>query len=148
MEQMCFSGSSACANFRGNPFRPNLCALCQSKIQDHSGASSSEIVAAIEYVDDKVPSLIVQGLKRSIFMGGFKAAINFDFLEKSQIGLVICTAKDLDITFGRKYQKAVLNREQRFPHITVSFNFLSSYLYKTVTYGSYTLILVSSSFFR
>ena len=65
MEQMCFSGVAGCPNFRANPFRKNICSLCQSRIQDHSGASDTDIANAIEYSADNIPTLILQRSCRS-----------------------------------------------------------------------------------
>ena len=60
MDQMYFSGKAGCSSFKANPFRKNICTLCQSSIQDHSGASDTDIANAIEYSADNVPTLILR----------------------------------------------------------------------------------------
>ena len=60
MDQMYFSGSAGCPSFTANPFRKNFCSVCQSRIQDHSGASDIDVANAIEYSADKVPTLILR----------------------------------------------------------------------------------------
>ena len=57
---MYFSGSAGCPSFTANPFRKNFCSVCQSRIQDHSGASDIDVANAIEYSADKVPTLILR----------------------------------------------------------------------------------------
>ena len=52
-------------------------------------------------------------------MGGFKSAVNLDFLRNHHIGLIICAAKDLAKTFGPKYQKLVEKRSQELSQIKV-----------------------------
>ena len=110
---MCFSGLSNCPTFRANPFRKNICSLCQCKIQDHSGASDSDIATAIEYSADHVPTLIFtqnnSGCSK-LYMGGMKSAVNMDFLRKHEISLIVCAAKDLVRTFGPKYEKLLQKR--------------------------------------
>ena len=106
---MCFSGLSNCPTFRANPFRKNICSLCQCKIQDHSGASQADIATAIEYSADHVPSKILQtsGASFCLYMGGMKSAVNLEFLQNNHIKLIICAAKDLGKVFGPKYEKMV-----------------------------------------
>ena len=50
-------------------------------------------------------------------MGGFKSAVNLDFLKNHHIGLIICAAKDLAQTFGPKYQRQLEKRNQELPQI-------------------------------
>ena len=121
MDQMCFSGLSNCPTFRANPFRKNICSLCQCKIQDHSGASQADIATAIEYSADHVPSKILQtsGTSFCLYMGGMKSAVNLEFLQNNQIKLIICAAKDLGKVFGPKYEKMVEKRNKNIPDLKV-----------------------------
>ena len=120
MEQMCFSNSSNCPKFMPNPFRKNICSVCQSKIQDHASASDKEVASAIEYIAESIPSLILQQENGpDIFMGGFKSALNLEFLKSNKIGLIICAAKNLAQTFGPSYQRKVQKRNETLPHIQV-----------------------------
>ena len=120
MEQMCFSNSSNCPKFTPNPFRKNICSVCQSKIQDHASASDKEVASAIEYIAESIPSLILQQEHGpNIFMGGFKSALNLEFLKSNKIGLIICAAKNLAQTFGPSYQRKVKKRNETLPHIQV-----------------------------
>ena len=50
-------------------------------------------------------------------MGGFKSAVNLDFLKNHHIGLIICAAKDLAQTFGPKYLRQLEKRSQELPQI-------------------------------
>ena len=117
---MCFSNSCNCPKFVPNPFRKNICSVCQSKIQDHASASDQEVASAIEYFAESLPSLILQQENGpDIFMGGFKSALNLEFLKSNKIDLIICAAKNLAQTFGPSYQKKILKRNQALPHIEV-----------------------------
>jgi protein-tyrosine phosphatase len=123
---MFFTNSSSCPAFQPNAFRKSMCTQCQCKIQDHGFASEKEIADAIEYSADNVPSLIwtnpnaAKNLdSNKLFMGGFKSAINIDFLIKENVTVIICAAKDLDKTFGPKYRKQIEKRSQTLPHIQV-----------------------------
>ena len=103
-----------------NPFRKNICSVCQSKIQDHASASDKEVASAIEYIAESIPSLILQQENGpDIFMGGFKSALNLEFLKSNKIGLIICAAKNLAQTFGPSYQRKVQKRDETLPHIQV-----------------------------
>lgn len=50
-------------------------------------------------------------------MGGFKSAVNLEFLINHDIGMIVCAAKDLAKTFGPKYQRLVEKRNQALPNI-------------------------------
>ena len=52
-------------------------------------------------------------------MGGFKSALNLEFLKSNKIGLIICAAKNLAQTFGPSYQRKVQKRDETLPHIQV-----------------------------
>ena len=94
--------------------------MCQSKIQDHASASDKEVASAIEYIAESIPSLILQQENGpDIFMGGFKSALNLEFLKSKKIGLIICAAKNLAQTFGLSYQRKVQKRNETLPHIQV-----------------------------
>ena len=47
-----FSGESNCPNFSANAFKKDVCSNCQQKLQSHSGATESEIKAALEFSVD------------------------------------------------------------------------------------------------
>ena len=71
------------------------------------------IASAIEYSADHVPSKILQTQANfCLYMGGMKSAINLDFLRSNEIGLIVCAAKDLEKTFGPKYEKLRKKRER------------------------------------
>ena len=57
------------------------------------------------------------GIETCLYMGGFKSAVNLDFLKNHHIGLIICAAKDLAQTFGPKYQRQLEKRSQELPQI-------------------------------
>ena len=72
-----------------------------------------QISAALEFSVDKLPSLVWEHESGAgLYLGGFKAAVNLDFLRKSRTGLVINTARGLETTLGPKYKQLVcsLNR--------------------------------------
>lgn len=119
MEQMCFTNTVKCPKFTPNRYRKNICSRCQNKIQDHASATEKQIAHAIEYIADAHATLILdqKGKGPSIYMGGFKAALNLDFLKANKIGLIICAAKNLAITFGPSYSKKAQKRSQELPHI-------------------------------
>ena len=50
---MHFDGRAGCARFEANPFRRDICQMCQNKIQAHDSASEKEVSAAVEYAVDK-----------------------------------------------------------------------------------------------
>ena len=52
-QQMHFDGRAGCARFEANPFRRDICQVCQNKIQAHDSASEKEVSAALEYAVDK-----------------------------------------------------------------------------------------------
>ena len=57
------------------------------------------------------------GIENCLYMGGFKSAVNLDFLKNHHIGLIICAAKDLAQTFGPKYLRQLEKRSQELPQI-------------------------------
>ena len=42
-----------------------------------------------------------------LYLGGYKSAVNLDFLQSANIRLVVSTAKGLDTVLGPKYKKEV-----------------------------------------
>ena len=42
-----------------------------------------------------------------LYLGGYKSAVNLDFLQSANIRLVVSTAKGLDTVLGPKYKKQV-----------------------------------------
>ena len=59
MDQIHFTGESACPSFSANLFRKDVCNVCQSKIASHSGATEQQIVEALEYTAKKGENLDV-----------------------------------------------------------------------------------------
>ncbi len=118
---MYFNGNVKCADFTPNRFRKNVCTLCQSLIQNHSGAKEEFIKAAIEYSADNLPSKVWshpgEGGGGHLFMGGFKASVNLKFLTESRVKLVVCAAKGLVQTFGSKFKKQIEQRRSALPDI-------------------------------
>ena len=121
---MVFTNNAGCPEFSPNHFKADMCVSCQSRIQAHAGATTEQvgdgrsisqfyklkhfkISAALEFSVDKVPSLIWEQLEGKLFLGGYKAALNVDFLKKKNISLVVDTAKGLGNVLGPKYKKMV-----------------------------------------
>ena len=135
--QINFLGDANCPVFTPNPFRKNFCTACQSRIQHHSVATDEQIKAAIEYAVDKgtplllmfVSSLLMIFLSKvpsrvwsteantSLYVGGFKAALNLEFLESNKIGCIVHAAHGLEHQFGSKVQALFRNRRKNMPYI-------------------------------
>ena len=140
---MHFSGSVNCPQFMANRFRKNICTGCQQKIDAHSGASELQISEALEYAVDKskmkvytsfittlslqntsnvnhfsVPSVITK-LENgsSLYVGGYKASINIDFLQTHNIGLIIHACPGLEQQFGSKVASLFKKRRQSLPQV-------------------------------
>ena len=79
-QQMHFDGSAGCPRFAANPFKRDICQVCQNKIQAHDAASEADISAAIEYAADK-------GRVYHKFLNKAPLGI-FDLL---QLGFLICS---------------------------------------------------------
>ena len=102
--------------------------MCQNKIQAHSEATEREIADALEYAVDTgnviprhpnnnkkseqkfhrnfpVPTLIWKDMdtSASLFLGGYKAALNSDFLLGNGIKLVVNAAPSLTKVLGPRY---------------------------------------------
>ena len=60
-QQMHFNGTAGCPRFEANPFRVDICHVCQNKIQAHDSASEEDVSAAIEYAADKGEELSCMG---------------------------------------------------------------------------------------
>ena len=41
--QLVFSGEAGCPTFTPNAFKPDMCRVCQNKIQSHSGATDPQV---------------------------------------------------------------------------------------------------------
>eukprot|EP00511_Aplanochytrium_stocchinoi_P000118 CAMPEP_0204822812 /NCGR_PEP_ID=MMETSP1346-20131115/986_1 /ASSEMBLY_ACC=CAM_ASM_000771 /TAXON_ID=215587 /ORGANISM="Aplanochytrium stocchinoi, Strain GSBS06" /LENGTH=248 /DNA_ID=CAMNT_0051949225 /DNA_START=158 /DNA_END=904 /DNA_ORIENTATION=+ len=116
-DQVTFAGSSDCNDFQPNKFKPDICINCSKKILLHSSESvkdDSLIKAALEYSQPGLPSLIFESYSRadrangkggSLWLGGFKSAINLKHLQENNVQLVVNTAAGLEI-FGPKFVKA------------------------------------------
>lgn len=113
MSQIHFTGARNCTQFRPNPFKADICQMCQGKIAAHQGASPKEINAALEYSVDQVPSTIITNAQNGkLFVGGYKASINKAFLISNQVCLIVNTCPSLQLTMGNKYVKQLKTRNE------------------------------------
>lgn len=101
--QIHFSGSSNCPEFKSNPFAKSgtivrVCMNCGTDIAEHGEETVSEVSAqkVLESVE-KIPSKILPDL----YLGGFISAMNVQFILSNNIGLVVNTAKGLEIQFPK-----------------------------------------------
>jgi len=116
-QQMHFSGSANCPKFAGNPFRKNFCVSCQQRIDAHSGATQQQIVEAIEYAVDKVPSEVWRHESSCLFVGGYKASINVQFLSANNVGMIVHACPGIEKQFGSKVEALFKKRRQALPQI-------------------------------
>jgi hypothetical protein len=69
--------------------------------------SDSAIIKALEFSQkgEKTPSLILERTDTvgALYLGGFKAIMNDEFLVEQNIGAVVNTAKGLENIFGPNY---------------------------------------------
>merc|ERR1712215_258766 len=72
-----------------------------------------------EFSVDKVPSLVWEHGDGKLFLGGYKAALNVNFLKQNNLTLVVDTAKGLENVLGPKYKKMVQNRAEQCPQVDV-----------------------------
>ena len=76
---------------------------------------------------DSVPSLIWVNANSEgkLYLGGYKAAVNVSWLKKSNISLIVNTAKGLEQILGPKYIQKVDKRNSECPEIDI-YNYLIS----------------------
>jgi len=118
---MHFDGRAGCARFEANPFRRDICQVCQNKIQAHDSASEKEVSAALEYAVDKVPSKVWAAGGRdsasaSLFVGGYKSAVNLDFLKSENVMLIVNAAPGIQNMFPA--HKVQLERRKNDPDLS------------------------------
>ena len=125
LQQVHLSGEVKCKSFSPNSWRPSFCTNCSSLFDKHSAEAipNDEVLIrvclqilfsrllphtlqALEYSQksEKTASCVLpagQGVG-GLFLGGFKSVINVQFLQESNIGHIVNTAKGLEI-FGPKY---------------------------------------------
>ena len=118
--QMVFTGEAGCPEFSANPFRADICRVCQNRIQSHSGATETQISRALEFSVATVPSLVwsVEG-GGQLYLGGYKAAINTTFLTNNKVSLVVNTAQGLHLVLGPKYLRSLETRRTQCPDVEV-----------------------------
>ena len=119
--QLVFTGQAGCPEFSPNPFKADMCRLCQNRIHSHSGATETEIARALEFSVSQVPSTVWSPHPGSaqLYLGGYKAAINTTFLSSAQVGLVVNTARGLEKVLGPKYLAALERRRTECPQVEV-----------------------------
>eukprot|EP00095_Tigriopus_kingsejongensis_P007032 maker-scaffold1013_size70870-snap-gene-0.14 protein:Tk07032 transcript:maker-scaffold1013_size70870-snap-gene-0.14-mRNA-1 annotation:"dual specificity protein phosphatase 16-like" len=124
MDQISFTNQVLCSAFRPNPFKRDLCKDCLNKIQAHGGAEERDIVAALEYAVDDVPSLILESRNFSgqLFVGGYKSGLNTKFLIDSGVILIVDTCPSLKRVLGTKYVNEMVSRDA---NPTVDFEYLA-----------------------
>ena len=54
-----------------------------------------------------------------LYLGGYKAAVNITWLQQTNIGLVINTARGLEHVLGPRYQQKLVRRQQECPDIEI-----------------------------
>jgi len=117
--QMTFSNTAGCPQFSPNPFKADMCQTCLAKIYSHSGATSSQVSAALEFSVSKVPSLVTESLGAKLFLGGYKAAVNVSWLREERVRLVVDTAGGLETVLGPGYGRAKERRRKECPEVRV-----------------------------
>lgn len=58
--------------------------------------------------------------KGSLYLGGFRAAMNHEFLKQNSIGHVLNTAFGLEKVFGSKYTVSVMHSETTTTHFKLA----------------------------
>lgn len=108
--QIHFSGQTDCPSFQPHFLKPNFCTSCSKLIDKHTEEavhSDSAIIKALEFSQkgEKTPSLILERTDTvgALYLGGFKAIMNDEFLVEQNIGAVVNTAKGLENIFGPNY---------------------------------------------
>lgn len=120
--QATFDGSVECPSFSANRLRADMCTECYHKIFSHKAEAvegDEAVRRALEYTaeGEKTPS---QVLKKgdicdgsgALFLGGFKAVLNNNFIATAGVGAVVNTAKGLEM-FGPKYVGGVAETKAR-----------------------------------
>ena len=118
---MVFTGEAQCPEFLANPFKCDMCRMCQNRIQSHSGATEGEIARALEFSVASVPSLVWSPRQGGgqLYLGGYKAAVNTTFITSNNISLVVNTARGLHLVLGPKYLRLLETRQTKCPGLEV-----------------------------
>jgi len=114
INQICFTNEANCNKFKGHMLKPNMCTNCLKDVSKHNAetVSKEDLIKALETTQkgEKTPSMILsantnEGLGK-LYLGGFKAAINNDFLKDENVkGIVNTTGDGLFQLYGNKFQE-------------------------------------------
>ena len=114
-DQLYFSGETDCC-FTANFIKPNMCRDCMKNISKHkkNSISNDTILKALEYSQkgEKIPSPITDITNFSscggkLFLGGFKAVLNTEFVVKENLkGVVNTVGEPLFQIFGKKFENS------------------------------------------
>ena len=112
IDQMCFTGETDC-KFSPNMIKPNMCRNCMKNISKHrkENVTHEDILKALEYSQkgEKTPSRILEATdaRGALFLGGFKAVVNVEFVSKENLRGVVNTAGiSLFQLFGKKFENS------------------------------------------
>lgn len=107
--QICFNGETDC-HFKANFIKPNMC-ICMKDIARHkeTNVNDEDVLKALEYTQKgaKAPSLILDASESNgkLFLGGYKAALNKEFLAGENVKAVVNTVgRPLFQVFGNKME--------------------------------------------
>ena len=78
-----------------------------------------KVAAALEFSVAAVPSLVTTELGGSLYLGGYKAAVNLSWLREARVGLVVDTAGGLGATLGPGYARALRRRSEQLAQLRV-----------------------------
>ncbi|XP_004206413.1 dual specificity protein phosphatase 22 isoform X1 [Hydra vulgaris] len=111
LDQICFTNEVNCLKFLSHRMRANMCTHCMKNITKHcrNSVTEEDVIKSLEYTQkgEKYPTLILNSDEKygKLFLGGFKAAMNLEFLQQESVANVVNTAgMGLYKTFGKKYE--------------------------------------------
>lgn len=111
MDHICFTGDSLCESFSGHSLKANMCTSCMKEISKHrkNVVKDEDLIKALECTQkgERIPSLILEKDKGlgALYLGGFKAVTNKDFVTQVNLKGVVNTAGNaLFALFGRKFK--------------------------------------------
>ena len=65
-----------------------------------------------------VPSPVYKSESNNVlFVGGFKASVNIEFLTSKNVGLIVNACPTIEAHFGRKVAELFKKRRQQLPHV-------------------------------
>lgn len=112
IDQMCFTEETDC-KFAANMIKPNMCRNCMKNISKHhkQSVTNEDVLKALEYSQkgEKTPTLVLEptDTRGALFLGGFKAVTNEDFVAKDNLKGVVNTAGvSLFGLFGKKFENS------------------------------------------